>query len=81
MTEISEIRKKHEAQVVGANHVSGYIYLSSVLTISDVDRLFAELDEIRDVVDAGFELGADAETIRTCVYKILKGGGEDEGVA
>ena len=65
---IEDIRKKHEAQVTYTKEKQGdfsYLFQSiqSNLRISDVDALFAALDEAKDGLTAahmhGFEEGKD----------------------
>lgn len=83
MTDIDAIRRKHEAQVAYTKEKQGnfpYLFQSiqSNLRISDVDALFAALDEARGKVEAYEPIVAAVESHLQRAMLILKGGLEDE---
>jgi len=86
MADIDAIRRKHEAQVAYTKEKQGnfpYLFQSiqSNLRISDVDALFAALDEARGRVEKAIEqcdteYGYVPVVGFKLIRRILKGGGD-----
>ena len=85
MTDIDAIRRKHEAQVAYTKEKQGnfpYLFQSiTLLSISDVDALFAALDEARGRVEKAIEqcdteYGYVPVVGFKLIRRILKGGGD-----